>query len=173
MPFKNPAMRSLTEADAKSWLLERGIQQAPYDMPEYISAGAYRQVQIPAGEQQGDAFAAAVVKACGTFQEALLHFTDWSIYTPAQMATIVAVLQAHGETRPLIEVPAQVFAGEETDLLSALLGRVIHFEWSAYLYVEGGPTFLAWEGELLDIWAPLDQKREIFESLDPFLSAGG
>jgi hypothetical protein len=165
-------MQTLTDEEVKAWLAARGIQHAPYDKPGYdLVGGFYRQVPLPAGGARRQAFAEAIVKACGDFQEALLHFTDWGICTPAQMATITAILAGHGEKRPLIRVPAQAFAGGEADLLSGLLGLVINFEWSAYLYVKDGPTFLAWEGELLDIWAPLDKKREIFECLNPCLTA--
>lgn len=163
-------MQTLTDEEVKAWLAARGIQQAPYDKPGYdLAGGFYRQVPLPAGGARRQAFAESIVKASGDFQEALLHFTDWGICTPAQIATITSVLLGHGEKRPLTRVPAQVFAAWEADLLGGLLGLVINFEWSAYLYVRDGPTFLAWEGELLDIWAPVDKKREILESLNPFL----
>lgn len=165
-------MQSLTEEEVAPWLAACGMRMAPYGKPDPALDRLYRQVRIPPAAGPRWAFASAVVKGSGGFQEALLHFTDWAHYTPDQMAIVAAVLAGYGESRPLIEVPAQTFGSGEGDLLTGLLGLAMTFDWTVYLYVEGGPTFLVWEGVFLDMWVPKGKQRKLYEWIDPFCGSG-
>ena len=169
-----PGMQSLTEDEVESWLASCGMQKAPYDKPDTSFRGFYRHVRIPTGAAQRWGLGSSVVSGCGKFKEALLHFTDWDHYTPDQMAIIRAVLAGYGESRYLIEVPGQVFRSTEGDLLAGLFGLCITFQWSAYLYMESGPTFLAWEGVFMDMWIlKRRQKRRLYQWIDPYVGPEG
>jgi len=96
---------------------------------------------------------ASIVECAESFAAALLHVTDWSLYTPDEMAIVSAIRKAEGDHRRLIETPGHTFGAAERDLLIGLLSLVTAYDWTAYLYFDNGITLLSWEGEILDLWA--------------------
>ena len=100
----------------------------------------------------------SVVECVQPFAAALLHVTDWTHYSPDEMAIISNIREAFGEHRPLSETPGHVFAATERDLLIGLLTHVTSCGMTAYIYFDHGITFLSWEGDLLDFFCS-DSKR--------------
>lgn len=93
-----------------------------------------------------------LVLLAGPFEAALLHITDWSLYSADEMAVVSELRKAHGDGRALIETPGHVFKSGERDLLIGLMGLVAAYGWTAYVYFDHGLTVLLWEGELMDLW---------------------
>lgn len=161
-------MKVLSNAEVSAWLVSHGIQEAPYSKVASNEEGGFEQIAIPPQASGQSFFAQNLVKEVQPFGSALLHITDWAHYIPQQMATLVAIRASCGETRSLIDAPGHCFGADEADLLAGMFALLMHYGWSAYLYLEKGPTFLNWEGELLDEWMPEGDHEFLLRAIEPF-----
>lgn len=158
----------LTDEETSRWLAERGIQRDPYRSEVSEELVAYQQFKVPRESGRCWAMAYSVAEVAVPFERALLDFTDWSHYSPDQMAIVSAVRASHGESRWLTDAPGHAFEAGEKDLLTGMLALTMTFGWEAYLYFEGGPTFLNWDGELLDVWVYREDQKEALETMAKF-----
>ena len=94
------------------------------------------------------------------FDSALLYVTDWSTYSLDEMLTVCQIRQYHGDDGWLIKTPGHVFGSDERDLLIEMMGLVVEYGWTAYVYFNHRLTLMLWEGELMDVWSP-DWMHEI------------
>jgi hypothetical protein len=92
-----------------------------------------------------------LVLSAGAFEAVLLQITDWSLYSPDEMAV---VMQLRKPSRILLESPGHVFGMGERDLLIGMMGLVAAYGWTAYVYFDERLTLLLWEGEIMDAWCP-------------------
>ena len=76
----------------------------------------------------------------------LLWFTDWGmwneIHERAGMFMLEQMRAAHGEHKPLIEKPGQLFDSSEALALQSFLILPVLFSWDAYLAPESGEYFV-------------------------------
>lgn len=161
-------MKVLSNGEVPAWLASRGIQEAPYSTGASREEGGFEQVAIPPQALGQSLFAQNLVIVVQPFESALLHITDWAHYIPQQMATFLAIRASCGEVRNLIDAPGHCFGADEADILAGMFALAMHYGWSAYLYLEGGPTFLNWEGELLDVWMPEGNHEALLKAIEPF-----
>jgi hypothetical protein len=166
-------MNVLSNGEVSAWLIRHGIQEAPYSRGASREEGGYEQVAIPPQALSQSHLAENLLLAIEPFESALLHITDWAHYIPQQMATFQAVRASRQEKRSLIDAPGHCFGTDERDLLAGMFGLSMHYGWSAYLYVEQGPTFLNWEGELLDVWIPEGNHEHLLRAIEPFKKDDG
>ena len=166
-------MKVLTDGEVSAWLASHGIQEAPYSTDASRDEGEYEQVRIPPEALDESYFAQNLLLAVEPFGSALLHITDWAHYIPPQMATIMAIRASCGEQRWLIDASGHCFGADEFDLLCGMFALSMHYGWSAYLYLEKGPTFLNWEGELLDVWVPEGDHEFLLRAIEPFKKEDG
>ncbi len=152
-------MKTLTEGESSDWLRARGIVEDPYGRA--LSWGQfYCQLRLPASYAKVAAVRALVSSSLQS-QVALLRFVDWQPEPYDQMAVVESVRALYGDRRQLLDSPAHCFAADEQTLLIGLATLLVFYCWSAYLYVEGGPTLYLWEGEIVDAWAtePVQMSR--------------
>lgn len=166
-------MKAITDGEVSAWLASHGIQEAPYSTGASREHGEYEQVRIPPEAREQSYLVQNLLTAVGSFGSALLHVTDWDHYIRQQMAMIMAIRASCGETRSLIDAPGHCFGADEADRLAGMLALSIHYGWSSYLYLERGPTFLNWEGELLDIWMPEGDRESLIRAIEPFKQDDG
>lgn len=145
-------MKTLTNKDCSEWLASQNLAADPY-YAEETRPPYYKQFPLPQHALSSSAVLRSIVIRAGPFESALLHITNWALYSPDEMAIVSQVRQACGERLPLIQTPGHVFTAAECDLLIGVFALVTAYGWSAYLYFDHGLTLLSWEGELLDLWA--------------------
>jgi hypothetical protein len=133
----------------------------------------YERVAIPPQALSQSYLAENLLLAVEPFGSALLHITDWAHYLPQQMATFQAVRASRQEKRSLIDAPGHCFGADEGELLAGMFALSMHYGWSAYLYLEKGPAFLNWEGELLDVWMPEGNHESLLSAIEPFKKDDG
>jgi hypothetical protein len=164
-------MKTLSREACSRWLKERAIVEEPYRNRE-LSPCFAAQISLPRAPLMRAAVARAVLASAAPFSVALLQFTDWLTEPSDQVAVLRAVRAAHGETAPLIDTPGHVFRAEEFDLMLGLVSLSMFYGWSSYLYIEGGPSFFWWEGDLLDVFAPDEAGLEEMEQAASRVLAG-
>jgi hypothetical protein len=162
-------MRTLTNRACSEWLASHSIAEAPYERP-HDPTPFCEQFELPDAPQRISHVARCLVELSEPFGEALLHFTDWPLYEPDEMAVVTAMRAAYGEQRPLIESSGHLFVSSERDLLIGLFALAVCYQWTAYLYFDHRTIFLCWEGELLDLWTSDRSRvaaiRELFKPHD-------
>jgi hypothetical protein len=145
-------VKTLTDDACSEWLASHKIPADPY-YSEQTRPPYYEQFPLPRHALSSSAVLRSIVTCAEPFETALLHITDWALYSPDEMAVVEHVRQSCGDVLPLSQTPGHVFTAAECDLLIGLLALVTTYGWSAYLYFDHGLTLLSWEGELLDMWA--------------------
>ena len=143
-------MKMLTNQQCAEWLAQRGLVQAPYETSRHKMVG--EQYSLPKAFCHVSSFVCSLIADVHPFDKALLHFTDWALYQPYEMAVITTLRSAHGQPGRLIDSPGHLFAANERDLLAGMMSLGICYGWSAYLYLDSGITFLNWEGDILDLF---------------------
>lgn len=166
-------MKVLTDSEVSACLAGRGIQEAPYSTGASREEGEYEQMRIPPEARDQSDFAQNLLMAVEPSGSAILHLTDWAHYIPPQMATIMDIRASVGEQRWLIDASGHCFGADGFDLLADMFALSMHYGWSAYLYLEKGPTFLNWEGELLDVWMPGGNFESLLKAIELFKKADG
>lgn len=145
-------VKTLTNEDCSAWLASHKLAADPYyskeTRPPYCE-----QFPLPQHALGSSAMLRSIVTCAEPFESALLHVTDWALYSPDEAAVVSQLRQTCGERLPLIQTPGHVFTAVELNLLIGLFALVTAYGWSAYLYFDHGLTLLSWEGELLDLWA--------------------
>ena len=97
-------MKCLTDHEVSAWLAERAVKQDPYGNGS--SALYHLQFHAPLKWVHVEAFYERYwTSIVGNEPESLFHVTDWSLYTPCQMATFSAMRSAAEEKRRLIDAP--------------------------------------------------------------------
>jgi hypothetical protein len=159
-------VKTLTNDACSDWLASHDIAEAPYGL-ERTSIPYREQFPLPDAPQRISSIARCVVEVSEPFGEALLHFTDWPLYRPDEMALVTAIRAAYDEQRYLIKSPGHLFAPSERDLLIGLFALAVCYQWTAYVYFDHHTTFLCWQGALLDLWTADDALvaaiRDIFQ----------
>jgi hypothetical protein len=147
-------MQMLTEAQCLAWLKEKRIPADPYSSshgPEAFGRVPFiEQARLP--QHRTEVFLRLVenLSSCGS---ALLHVTDWALYTPDEMSVFDACRRAYGEMRRLIEAPGHLFQQAQFTLFAGMLALIKNYGWVAYAYFDDGTTALIWKGEFLDLWS--------------------
>jgi hypothetical protein len=153
-------VKTLSARACSAWLAERGISEAPYGSPQSD------QCPLPQEAGRSSSLVRDLVAALEPFGSALLHFTDWPLYEPHEMAVVSTLRIACGDHYRLIDSPGHVFSFEERDLLTGMFSLAAFYHWSAYLYFDHQATLYCWEGDLLDLWVSektrLCAVREVF-----------
>lgn len=145
-------MKTLTNEECSEWLAFHKLPADPYGSAESRPPFC-EQFRLPHHAFGISALFRSVLYCVEPYETALLRITDWGLYEPDQMAVIADLRKAHGEHRPLIESPGQLFAATERDLLIGVLSLVTSYGWTAYLYFDHGAALLSWEGDLLDFFS--------------------
>src|SRR6266540_778697 len=143
-------MRCLNDTECGEWLRHHRIPIEPYGAT--WEPGCFERLpqigQVKLHRHRTSLFR-RILGVIGIENEALLHCTDWGMYTPDEMSIIRAVRVGCGEHRELIEAPGHLFSKDESDLVLGMLSLIKYFEWTAYFYADRGTTLLVWEGEAL------------------------
>ena len=144
-------MRCLTESEACEWLSKIGMSSDPYS--ESGDSRYYIQFHQPKLHKEKEAFARGYIEAFVDGGEALLHLTDWGLYTKGEMLVVDEIRALAGERRRLIVAPACLFGEDYVEEGIMLFGLTGSFEWTAYLHSADEKTsLLNWEGEIYDFW---------------------
>ena len=147
-------MKMLTESECLAWLADNRIPADPYSShygPETFGRIPFiEQAKLP---RHSTPVFLRLTKNLSSCRAALMHITDWALYTADEMSIFDACRRAHGESRRFIESPGHLFQEAEFDLLAVMLGLVKTYGWVAYAYFDNGTTALVWKGDFLDLWA--------------------
>ena len=78
-----------------------------------------------------------------TEPQMLVWFTEWGVWPSGERAHIFERFRAsYGEERPLIEVPAHLLLGSETEDALSLATLGVLFLWDDYVVGSGGTRLL-------------------------------
>lgn len=142
-------MKCLSSAEITTWLENQNVTAKP-GFQSY-SPAYFLQFEVPSGSLKNWAFIRNFL--LNADQEVLVHITDWSTYSPAEMEVISAIRLKWGETRILLDAPGHLISKSEMELTVAIFGHTVNCQWSSYLYLPNDSgTFFNWEGELYDYW---------------------
>jgi hypothetical protein len=79
--------------------------------------------------------------------------TDWGLFQPSEMISILGIRLAQGDARKLIEAPGHCLGSDESEPGIALFSLSASYAWSSYLYSPiHRSTLYNWEGEIFDYW---------------------
>jgi hypothetical protein len=86
--------------------------------------------------------------------EVLVWFTEWGVWPSAERPHIFTRLRAsYGELRPLIDIPAHVFAPSEVEDALSFVTLGVLFLWDVNVIGRGGARMLQYShDEMVDIW---------------------
>lgn len=144
-------LQTQTNEQCAEWLTSRGLVGDPYHRTD-ASGVSYVQIPLAPAARRTMAKLRHLVLLAGPFQSALLHVTDWSLFSADEMEVITGLRIAAGDERALIETPGHLYDSGERDLLIGMMGLVAAYGWTAYVYFDHGLTLLLCEGEYVDVW---------------------
>jgi hypothetical protein len=129
-------MQTLTDSECVAWLHTCGVPELAA-APRHEVPSAHKIVfDSPTASRLQANLARALVEWLGPFNSALLWVTDWPFYKVEEMVLIAACRKAHGEQRPLIEAPGQVFGAQEQPDLIAWVLLMQAFGWDSHLFTD-------------------------------------
>lgn len=159
----------MTDSEAAEWLRRNEIPEDPYHRG--ATTAYYLQFRAPTRHSQLDALARHYAERIIPQSVALVHMTDWALYTPSEMIAITGIRSSYGENRMLIEAPGHLIEPDEAEIGISLFALSASFAWTTYLYSPPDrTTLLNWEGELFDFWTDrqeaLSEMRRILVDFD-------
>ena len=156
-------MQCLTENEISHWLRERGIPEAPYHQVPPTSF--YLQFFTPPNQSLSAFFRQYWALVIGG-ETALVHITDWGLYTASEMIPLMGIRALHSETRTLIDAPGHLLETHESETVISLMTLTTFFAWSSYWYSPSGHSILYnWEGDIFDFWTDDAAKMEMMKRL--------
>jgi hypothetical protein len=121
----------LTKAEAQKWCQTHGAALGLGGFPD--PKGETNSFAIPTDAGERVALVAEHLKAFAN-GTTLVWFDDWSVWPSAQRMHIFERFRAsYGETRPLIEAPAFLFADQEYEDLVSFVTLGVLFLWDVHL----------------------------------------
>jgi hypothetical protein len=135
-------MQFLTSIDAASWC--RGYGHPMPSRPSSFSKEAHQwrhDFRIPTDAGRRVALCRVLwnQETESIDEKRLLLITDWGVWASGEHPPLFATLRlAFGETRPLIEAPAQLFDESESDAGLSFLIVCAIFLWDCWMLGSGG-----------------------------------
>lgn len=125
-------MYTYTKSEARKWCQAQGATLGHGGFPQ--AHGRTKPFAIPADAGQRVALVAEHLNHFRGIAETLVWFDDWAVWPSSQrMHIFERFLASYGETHPLIEAPAFLFAeGEYEDLVSFVTIGVL-FLWDVHV----------------------------------------
>ena len=124
-------MRTLTKSEAKKWCQTQGATLGRSGLPD--AKGKTKSFVIPTDAGKRVTMAADHLKAFGN-GKTLVWFDDWAVWPSGQrMHIFERFLASYGETRPLIEAPAFLFAEQEYEDLVSFVTLGVLFLWDVHV----------------------------------------
>ena len=124
-------MRTLTKSEAKKWCQTQGATLGHIGFPD--AKPKTKSFVIPTDAGQRVALVAGHLTAFGN-SKTLVWFDDWAVWPSGQrMHIFERFLASYGETRPLIEAPAFLFAEQEYEDLVSFVTLGVLFLWDAHV----------------------------------------
>lgn len=124
-------MRTLTKSEAKKWCQTQGATLGHSGLPD--AKGKTKSFVIPTDAGKRVTMAAEHLKAFGN-GKTLVWFDDWAVWPSGQrMHIFERFLASYGETRPLIEAPAFLFAEQEYEDLVSFVTLGVLFLWDVHV----------------------------------------
>lgn len=134
-------MRTYTMSEAGKWCQAQGATLGPHGFP--VTQRKTESFVIPAGAGQRVALVAEHLERFGGSGERLVWFADWAAWPSGQrMHVFERFLASYGETRPLIETPAFLFAEQEYEDLLSFVTLGVLFSWDVHVVASEGRTRL-------------------------------
>ncbi len=134
-------MVTLSRSDAESWCFGRGVRLDARERPD-IRATA-ESFDIPNDAGRRIAVVADHLDGYRAESETLVWFTEWGVWPSGERPHIFYRLRAsYGETRPLIEAPAHVFAQSEVEDAISFVTLGVLFLWDVYVVGASGKRLL-------------------------------
>lgn len=125
-------MRALSKSEANEWCQTQGVMVGGSGFPE--TKAEVKSFVIPADAGQRVALAAEHLENFRGTGKALVWFSDWAVWPSGQrMHIFERFLASYGENRPLIEVPAFLFAEPEFEDLVSFVTLGLLFLWDVHV----------------------------------------
>jgi hypothetical protein len=140
---------SLSRHEAEEWCRGQGI---PLDRgPKSPAVRSTLPIPVDAGQR-----VALVREQLAAFEgqpEVLVWFTEWGVWPSGERPHIFERFRAsYGVNRPLIEIPAHLFAPSETEDLLSFVTLGVLFLWDVSVVGSGGmPMLLYSHDEMVDV----------------------
>jgi hypothetical protein len=124
-------MRALTKSEAKKWCPTQGATLGSNGFPD--AKGKTKSFVIPTDAGQRVALAAEHLVGFRN-GKTLVWFDDWAVWPSGQrMHIFERFLASYGETRPLIEASAFLFAEQEFEDLVSFVTLGVLFLWDVHV----------------------------------------
>jgi len=125
-------MRALSNSEAKKWCRAQGAILGGNGFPE--AKGKTKSFVIPTDAGPRVALAEQHLERFRGSGKTLVWFNDWAVWPSGQrMHIFERFLASYGEKRPLIEVPAFLFAGHEFEDLVSFVTLGLLFLWDVHV----------------------------------------
>ena len=129
-------MKALSAREAEAWCERRAI---PLDTRRLPLRPTEESFKIPEDAGARVALVSRQLEAYRGDPEALVWFTEWSVWPSGERPHIFArLLASYGEERPLVEVPAVLFGPEEFEDLASFVAVGVLFLWDIFVLGWGG-----------------------------------
>jgi hypothetical protein len=125
-------MRVLTDSEARKWCQAQGATFGGGRFP--TATGKTKEFSIPEDAGKRVAMAAEHLDPFRRGGKTLVWFDDWAVWPSGQrMHIFERFLASYGESRPLIEAPAFLFAESEYEDLVSFVTLGILFLWDIHV----------------------------------------
>lgn len=134
-------MKTLSKQEAVPWCQTMGIALSEQALPD--RAGADLNFKIPEDAQKRIALAKQAMEAFTDEPAILVWFNDWAVWPSGQRMHIFDRLRlSYGETRQIIDAPAQLFRREELEDAISFVVIAVLFLWDCYVLCPNPNRFL-------------------------------
>ena len=134
-------MKMLSTQEAMAWCRTHGVTLAEYDLPDRSDADQKFAIPQDAGRR-----VYLVGRAMESFRDGspfLVWFNDWGVWPSGQrMHVFERFRMSYGETRPLIDAPAQLFDAAEIEDGISFVTIAALFLWDCYVVNPGRTKLL-------------------------------
>jgi hypothetical protein len=125
-------MQTYTKSEAKKWCQAQGAILANGAFPE--ARGKAKSFVIPGDAGERVALVAEHLERFRGNGKTLVWFNDWAVWPSGQrMHIFERFLASYGETRPLIETSAFLFAEQEYEDLVSFITLGVLFLWDVHV----------------------------------------